>query len=934
MAKADRQAHVELARLRADHLEDPQALTRCSPGFSWQIRAEGLSGLQQTGYRITIVDLDSGTQVADSGEVASDDCVGVRVPTFEGRRGGRYAWLLWVRLDGVDAVTTARATFGIAHQHWHAQWVEPRQVPVLREGPTHPHPDAVAAACETVRGIPMSQRLHPPRRLLWRFALADVPSRVVLRITSQGVHRAWLNGRAVDDGLFAPGYESYDLSMPVVSHDVTALLSPGENMLAIELADGWWAGRISFLGRSAQYGDLLRASWQLELHGADGAHDSLVPNATDVCSGRGPIDWSDLFIGERHDARLEQPGWQTTGFTPPDAQAWTPCTAVPFDRPIHPFHGESVRRLMELPARRVWSDGTGSMLADFGQVIAGRVRLAVCGPRGTVLRLEHAEALTPEGLLAELMTGFAKDQVDEYVLSGAPEGETWEPAYTFHGFRYLRITGWPGQPAPGELLAVVIGSDLAVTADLKTSDPRIDQLFQNTLWSQRGNFLAVPTDCPQRERAGYTGDAQIFAATAATLMGVAAFMERWLTDVRRDQTRRDGGGGTIVPEPPAMGPGFAEGTIFGEIRTPAGWADALTIVPWAMYRHYGDRRFLDDNIEAMRAWVAFQTRQAAERNPQRLAGVALSPERAARLALLWNGGLHFGDWLTPSTMVGFDEHPGDALLRAPKLTSEIVGPAFQAHSLALLAQAEGALGHADVAAELRAQLHALRAAFAAEYLADDARIDPDLQGMYVLVLAFDLAPVSLRPQLVARLAELVQQAGDHLDTGFLSVPYLMDVLWDNGERNLARRLLMQDTAPSWLYEVAMGATTIWESWHAVHPDGRAEPMSLNHYAFGCVIDWVMRRQAGIALTSPGFRTARIAPDLDGPLTWCKAHVDTPFGRLAIDWHRHDGRATLAVDVPVGISVEVGPIAGWQMDVPASLGQGRHVVDVTATPEPG
>lgn len=919
-----------LTHLRVDHLEAPIALARAAPGFSWRIAAPGRAGVAQAAYRLVLTEAASNDVAADTGVVFSDACIAIVVPGFTARDGADYRWRLTVWLAGEDTPLSASSSFGVAHRGWAAPWIEPRQDRVIAEGPTNPHPEAVAAACAAVQGVPLAQRLRPPRRLRHAFALRAAPRRAVLRITSQGVHQASLNGQAVDDALLGPGYESYELSMPVVSHDVTPLLAVGPNLLGIELADGWWAGRISFLGRSAQYGDVLRASWQIEIDHADGSRETLLPHASEVLSGRGPIDWSDLFIGERRDARREEPGWDTQSFVPADPAAWTPCTAVPFTDAVHPFHGEPVRRLMELPARRVWTASNGDVLADFGQVLAGRVRMRVCGPRGTVVRIEHAEALGPDGRLANNIIGFAKDQADEFVLCGDPSGEIWEPAFTFHGFRYVRLVGWPGLPTAEDLTAVVVGSDLQTTAALRSSDARIDQLFHNTLWSQRSNFLAVPTDCPQRERAGYTGDMQIFAEAAATLMGVAAFLERWLADLRRDQQRRGGGVSVIVPEPPAMGADFGAGTIFGEIRTPAGWADAVTIVPWALYRHYGDRRFLADNLDAMRTWVAFQTTQAATRNPARLEGVTLSAESAARHALLWNGGLHFGDWLAPSTMEGFDEHPGDAILRAPRLTSELVGPAFQVRSLDLLVAAEAELGHAEEAARLRARLSAVRDAFAAEYLGDDGAMSPDLQGMYVLALAFDLAPVSLRPRLVARLVELVRRAGNHLDTGFLSVPYLLDVLWDHGERDLARTLLMQDTVPSWLYEVTMGATTVWEAWHAVREDGTVEPVSLNHYAFGCVIDWVMRRQAGIELTAPGYRTARIAPDLDGSLRSCAAHVDTPYGRLAVDWQREAGRATLVVDVPVGVAAQVAWPAGWRGAEDTRLAHGQHTLHATRT----
>ncbi|MDN4476808.1 family 78 glycoside hydrolase catalytic domain [Demequina sp. SYSU T00192] len=915
-----------LTHLRVDHLDSPLALSRNSPGFAWRIEAGAREGVAQSSYRIVLTDLD-GAVAADTGTVASDACVAVEVPGFAGRRGAAYSWSVEATLtDGT--VLTAASSFGIAHDGWKAPWIEPAQERVVAEGPTNPRPDLVAASVEKVAGVPLAERLHPPRRLRHAFTLPRAPRRAILRITSQGIHQASLNGARVDDALFGPGYESYELSMPVVSHDVTALLREGDNVLGVELADGWWAGRISFLGRSAQYGDTLRASWQLELEHADGTNTTLIPDAAEVASARGPIDWSDLFIGERRDARLDEPGWDAPGFSPAVADAWTPCTAVAFDSPIHPFHGEPVRRAMEVPAQRVWTAPNGDLLVDFGQVLAGRVRFRVEGERGTTVRLEHAEVLGPDGNLVLNVTGFAKDQADEYVLAGVPGGESWEPDYTFHGFRYVRLIGWPGTPAPADLTAVVIASDLEQTAALETSDPRLDQLFRNTVWSQRSNFLAVPTDCPQRERAGYTGDLQIFAETASTLMGVAAFLERWLADVRRDQDRRDGGVSAIVPEPPAMGGDFGAGTIFGEIRTPAGWADAITIAPWALYRHYGDPRFLADNLDAMRTWVEFQTAQAASIQPAWLADAAPTPEREARHALLWNGSLHFGDWLTPSTMVGFDEHPGDAILRAPVQTSEIVGPVFQVCSLQLLARAEAELGNHERAAALEARLAAVRAAFAAEYIGPDGEMTPDLQGMYVLALAFDMAPEALRPRLVERLVTLVHGAGDHLDTGFLSVPYLLDVLWDHGERDLARRLLVQDTVPSWLYEVEMGATTIWEAWRAVHEDGTVEEMSMNHYAFGCVVDWIIRRQAGIELIAPGYRRSRIAPDLDGDLTRSRAHVDTPYGRLAVAWERDDARSTVTVEVPVGVTAEVELPPTWRTDAPTALRHGTHVLTAT------
>src|SRR4029453_16960318 len=300
------------------------------------------------------------------------------------------------------------------------------------------------------------------------------------------------------------------------------------------------------------------------------------------------------------------------------------------------------RRVLELPVHQILSDEQGEVVIDFGQVIAGRVRMNVKGPAGTVVRLEHAEVVDSAGNFVNNIFGINKDQIDEYVLAGHPNGESWEPLFTFHGFRYVRLSGYPRPARPEDFTAVVIANDLAVTAGFASSDPRLDRLVENTVWSQRANFLAVPTDCPQRERAGWTGDVQIFAATAATLMGVAAFLDRWLANVRTDQ--RDPGGivPNIVPEPPAIAAMGTDDSELAQITAAAGWGDVITIAPWELYRHYGDFRFLGDNLQAMRDWVDFQTRDAQALLPPRLRDTPLTGEQRSRHELLWNGRLNFG----------------------------------------------------------------------------------------------------------------------------------------------------------------------------------------------------------------------------------------------------------------------------------------------------
>ncbi|HKT55179.1 MAG TPA: family 78 glycoside hydrolase catalytic domain [Microbacterium sp.] len=913
-----------LTHLRADHLEAPLALRRPRPRLTW--RLSGTDATQRA-YRIVVHETAPGGSPAhrthDTGWVRSP-VVAAELDGFDGAPGHEYRWDLAVRLSGSDEVLEASGTFGIGLQDWSAAWAEPAQQPVVVEGLLGLGPEAFAAP---VSAGPTGERLHPPRHLRQRFELPAAPVAARLRITSQGVHQPSLNGAPVGDGLLAPGYESYQHAISVMTHDVTAMLSPGENVLGVVLGDGWYAGRISILGRSAQYGDTLRASWRLEVDLPDGTRTIVQPDAA-VRSSRGPIDWSDIFIGERHDARAEIAGWDAAGF---DDDAWTPVELVPVDVPLLPFIGEPIRRVAELPVERILATPAGETVLDFGQVIAGRVRMTVAGDRGTVVRLEHAEVVDAEGDFLDNILGVNKDQADEYVLAGTAGGETWEPLFTFHGFRYVKLVGYPGTPRAEDFTAVVIANDLEQTASFASSDARLDKLVHNTVWSQRSNFLAVPTDCPQRERAGWTGDLQVFAPTAATLMGVASFLERWLDNVRLDQRAHDGVVPIIVPMPPAMdATGGDEGGVF-DIRAAAGWSDAITIAPWELYRHYGDERFLRDNYAAMTAWVAHQTQDARVALPPRLTGAELTEPQRAHHELLWNGRMNFGDWLAPSTLVPSADAPfdeADVMMIAPKLTAELTGPLFQIRSLDLTAASAEVLHHPEDAARHRAHAARVREAFAAEYVGEDGRIIPDMQGIYVLALAFDAVPDAVRPRVIDRLVDLVHAAGDHLDTGFVSVPFLLDVLWDNGHADLARTLMRQDTAPSWLYEIDRGATTIWEAWHAVHEDGTVDRVSMNHYAFGCVVDWMMRRLAGLELVDAGYARSRVAPDLDGFLDHCAAHIDTPHGRLAVRWERDGDEATLEVTVPAGTTTEIAVPAGWRLDGELRRNAGIHSLRAT------
>jgi alpha-L-rhamnosidase len=887
--------------LRVEHLIEPIAVAATAPRFSW------IADHAQTGYRIVVTDA-AGAAVWDSERVDGPETSLIAYAGAPLRPDADYTWSVESRTG--DGIRRGSSRFSTAPDlaAWDAPWIEPAQQPAHVER---------WSLFDWIRGAgpetSVAERLRPVQLLRQRVVLDAAPVRARLHMTARGVYSAWLGGARVGDEVLAPGFDSYRSRISVQTYDVADQLAPGENVLAVALADGWWAGRIGLTGSSAQFGDRTSATWRLEMAFADGS-SRVIRSGADVRSAPGPWTHADLFVGERFDARAVPAGWRSPGF---DDSPWTPVADRGVDAAaLVPFRGEPVRRVRELPAASVRETPEG-WIVDFGQVIAGRVRLTLRGlPAGREVVVEHTETLDGAGAWFSNIVGINKEQTDVHVATGEPE-TVWEPEFAFHGFRYARVRGIASL-SPEDAVAVVVLSDLDYGGGFSTSDARLNRLHENVVWSQRANFLAVPTDCPQRERAGWTGDIQVFAPAAANNAGIASFLARWLDNLRADQLD-DGRIPITSPRSPFDAEAAASAQGIGAIVAAAGWSDAIAIVPWALYESYGDVRVLEENFDAVLAWIGFQTGAAASELRDEYADAP--PERRARQALLYNTGDHFGDWLTPSTLEGRPTH--EAIGIAPALTSELVAPMFQAHTLVLAARMAEVLSRPEAGA-LREHADRVRAAFVAEYLADDGSLPVELQGMHALVLGLDLAPASLRQAVGDRLAALVRAHGNRLDTGFLSTPYLLDALWDTGHRDLARKVLWQRESPSWLYEVDHDATTVWEAWDAVAPDGVVRPVSMNHYAFGCVDDWLYRRVAGLQPAAPGWRRARIEPDFDAGVGSVAAHVQTPMGRLGVEWHREGDTATVRVDVPFGIDA-VLVVDGASTPLPA--GAGVHRVDL-------
>ena len=888
---------MRLIDLTIERQSEPIGIGTERPRFGWSVDC---GETEPSGYEIVV---SLGPDVAwASGPVTTDRHWDIEYAGAPLKSDRRYEWR--VRAWNEDGTTPWAASFFetslLSENDWTARWLVPQQEPTFREDYT------IRDVIDGFTGPDLSprDRLRPPLHVRQEFELHGAPRRARLFASAHGIYEAEVNGLRVGDEVLAPGYDTYSQRLSFQCYDVTPALRAGRNVIGITVADGWWTGRIGITGSSAPYGDELAVIWQLSLEFDDGRRIMVSSGDREARSSPGAWEYADLFIGERFDARMIAAGWSSPGF---DANPWLPVSISASGRPVlTPFIGEPVRRTQVIEPAEVTTIDDRTVLIDVGQVIAGRMRLVLDAPRGAEVTIHHSETLDPDGRFFNNIAGPNKDQVDVFVAAGSGN-EAFEPTFTFHGFRYALLEA-DTPVSLRDVQAVVLGSDLRRTSSLVTSDERVNQLHENIVWSQRGNFLSVPTDCPQRERAGWTGDLQVFARSAATNMDVRAFVDRWLANVRAEQ-HDDGGVPVVVPDIPSMH------SPEEQLVVAAGWSDAITMVPWAMYERYGDRRVLAENYDAMRRWVDFQARNAATTLPERLEGAHLDESAHARHRLMWNSGWQFGDWLAPSALRDGVDPSGAA---HPSLGGEVIAAMFHAHSTRLASSVAAVLEKHEEAAELAIRAAAISRAFVEEYVADDGTLPLDLQGPLVLALAFDLVPADRRPLTIARLTQLVEQNDGHLDTGFLSTPYLLDVLWDAGERALARSIFWKSTPPSWLYAVDMGATTTWESWETIQPDGTPTVSSLNHYAFGCVDDWVFRRQAGIAPAEPGYRRVRIAPDVEGPLNAVRARIDTVRGPISVDWSRSGASAVVEVDLPRGVAGELELKGAVEM-----LSPGRH-----------
>jgi alpha-L-rhamnosidase len=770
---------------------------------------------------------------------------------------------------------------GLMGQPWQARWIEPVQENAIFEKalPLHqlfvPSPEFWGGEA----------RLRPCQNVRKTFTCQRGVKRARAYVSAHGVYQLSLNGQVVGQQRLAPETSVYAKILYYQTYDLTSLLQSGENALGLTLADGWWIGRLGISGESCNYGQRLGLIVQLEILYEDGRRE-FVTSDSSFKSAEAMIRSADLFIGEKQDLRLDDCSWRLPGFNDANWQACLPAAFATDNLTGQMTDG--IRVLQELPCIGKSLTPCGDLVLDFGQVIAGVCRFCVTAQEGQTVSFEHGEVLDQNGNFKNNIIGRNKDQKDVLVCRAGRQ--VFEPLFTYHGFRYVRVVGVP--PEQVDAVALVLGTPLQKTGIFSCSDERLNRLQHAIEWSTRGNMVSVPTDCPQREKLGWTGDIQVFARTGCFNFNLKNFLETWLCNLRADQSA-NGEVPVVVPNHPSQD--RLQRQLSQGLNSSSGWSDACVLVPYYLYQHYGDPRVLRDCFPVMERWLDFVKRQTAL-EPDGFCGY--SEERQAANLFLWTQGYHFGDWLIPSLR----QLPNGVALGTEQ-TAHVVGACFYAITVEAFGQICRWLGYEQKAFEQAALLDQIRQAIRSEFVRDDGRVagsagGSDLQGLYVMVLRSGAVTGSLRVKVVQRLVDLIIKNEYCLDTGFSSVSYLLDVLYDNGYPDIAYQILFQTRAPSWLYMIERGATTIWENWRAITETGEVTDSSYNHYAFGCVGDWIYRRIGGITPVAPGYRAVRIAPDFSCGLAHAHCALETPQGMLRVDWTIQAGQIELALTIPV------------------------------------
>lgn len=839
---------LESYALRVDGQNEPQGIVD-APTFSWRLRSSE-RGTRQFGYRVTVAQmLPHGdiVQVWDSGLVESGASTGVRYAGAPFVTSADYVWTLQIEEEaGTKTENSATFATGIVHRdEWQAAWLG--RNPIYRQAALPPQDTDITFTVN---------KLQPVRRFVRHFDLDEVPAIAKVHASAKGVYRLYVNGHKVGGDELAPGWTEYRDRITYQSWDITSFLRPGRNSVAALLGDGWYVGFIGTDRRhqAQHYGKEPAFLAQLVLDSADGARNVLATGegwkeeASDIL-------YADLLMGQYEDSRRAVADWYLAEH---DLSGWS--DAIIADRAVElltPEVDPGVRATVRVPAISVDARGDGRFIVDFGQNLVGRVRLSLHDqPSDRRIQLNHAEVLDEGELYTENLR--TAEQLDVFWTNGDRQ-QIFEPRFTLHGFRFAEVQGLDGELHPTDIEAVALHNDVEFVGEFSSSDASLNRLFQNVQWGLRGNFVSIPTDCPQRdERLGWLADAQVFAPTALAIADLGPLLRRWMRDVRSAQND-DGAFPDIAPH-----------LIHLREGAPA-WGDGGVTIPWNVYRANGDVGVLVEAADSMIAWV----RHIERHNPD----------------LVWRAqvGNDYGDWL----QIGEETR------------KDVLSTAYFAHSADLTARTLRVLGRDQDASSIEGLRDRIRAVYRDRFIDTDGIVAGDTQGGYLLTLAFDLcADDAERDRVAEKLVEAVLRRDVSLTTGFVTVGLLCPVLAQIGREDLAFRLLHNDRYPSWLFSVRNGATTIWERWDGWTPENgfqSARMNSFNHYSLGSVGQWFLSGILGInqAKSSAGYQEIELAPRFDPNLDHAAGSLESPRGRIESSWRREEGMVTWRVTLPPG-----------------------------------
>lgn len=843
-----------LSDLLCEYKNNPIGIGVDKPRLSWKITT-GKRGVVQEAYQIQVAksksDLKNGKDLIwDSKKVLSDNSIHVE---YEGRNlksGEKVYWRVRVWTNYKKTNWTSGNNFwakGIEISDWKAKWISTKE-------------DSDKS------------KVAPNPYFRKDFKVAKKVKSAYLYATSLGLYEMQINGKKVGDALFTPGWTSYNKRLQYQTYDVTKMISHGNNAIGAILAEGWYKGNLVWANYRNIYGDRLALLSQLKIEYADGSSELVVSDDSWKYSS-GELLYSSIYHGEIYDSNKEVKNWSAATF---DSSSWSDVEIIEHTKEtLVAQSGPLVKEIQEIKPIKIFTDSKGNVVYDMGQNMVGYVQLSVKGKKGQKITLKHGEILDKDYSFFTANLRSAKAEV-EYTLKGG--NEILKPKFTFQGFRYVSIKGL-NNPKLENITGIVVHSVMKETGTFECSDTLINQLQSNIMWGQKGNFLDVPTDCPQRdERLGWTGDIQVFSPTAAYNMDVAGFLSKWMKDVEADQYET----GSV----PHIVPDVLYGSDWKNAAGSTGWGDVIVTVPWVLYQAYGDVRILTQQYKNMKAWVDFEASNIDE------SGIW-------RKGTNFEGVLtHFGDWLAYSTETA--EYPGATT------DKDLISTAYYAYSANTLSKIAEVLGNKADEIKYKEQFEKTKKAFRKEFITSSGRLSSNTQTAYVLALSFDLIPDELLKQTASYLASNVESF-KHLTTGFLGTPLLMQTLSDIGRDDLAFMLINRKTYPGWLYPVTMGATTIWERWDAQRPDRtfNGDTMnSFNHYAYGAVGSWLYNYVAGLKIVDPAYKTIEIKPTIGGGLTYANTSHQSMYGKIYSGWKVEDDKTIISVEVPVNTKAKI------------------------------